>query len=163
MHIQSRLPLRPWNILPLLLLPATLSMTGCREPAPPEKPDPEVWLERLEQDRRRHDPRHFAEVDLGEFAVTVTQPDDPSIFFVRFHLYGVVPESLLERFEQLRDTHNKRLRDTVLGTTQKCRVDELDDPSLTWLKSDLLTAINRLVQAPILKDVAFADFTFERG
>lgn len=149
---------------------ALLFVLGCSEPAPPEEPDPKVVLERFEKDRRRHDPKEFAEVDLGEFTVTLSHKE--SLFCVRFHLYAVVPDPLLEQFDELRVTHNERLRETVRGTTQRfaahdddddSQLEELNDPSLTWLKSDLTTAINQLLQVPIVKDVAFAEYTFERG
>jgi hypothetical protein len=141
---------------------------GCSEPELAEEPDPKVMLERFEKDRRHHDPQEFAEVDLGEFTVTLSHQE--SLFCVRFHLYAVVPDPLLEQFDELRVTHNERLRETVRGTTQRFasddddnQWDELNDPSLTWLKSDLTTAINQLLQVPIVKDVAFAEYTFEQG
>ena len=147
----------------LLLLFAVLmgSICGCAEPELDMVTDAGTLLERYEKDRRRHDPLHFSEVDLGEF--TVTKPQKPAIFFIRFHLYAVVPDGLVDQFNEVVLTHGQRIRDKVSEATQRCEIDQLKDPSLGWLKSELITSINRIVQSPLLRDVVFADFSLERG
>lgn len=115
----------------------------------------------LVQDRRRHDPLHFSEMDLGQF--TVTQRHNLSIFYIRFHLYAVVPDTLVEEFTERLQTHGERVRATVRETAQGCDLDQLNEPTLAWLKTELISSINREVQATVVRDVAFADFSFERG
>jgi len=93
----------------------------------------------------------------------VTQRREPSIFYIRFHLYGVVPDGLVDEFGRLLADHDKTVRATVREVSQQCDVDQLDDPSLGRLKSEMISSINRILQAPMLRDVVFGDFSFERG
>ncbi len=123
--------------------------------------DTTSMLEQYEKDRRRHDPQHFSEVDLGEY--TISLREEPSIFYVRFHLWGVLPDGLNEEFSKLYPTRTETLRGKVIEVTTQCKPDELNDPLLARLKSELIPSINRVLQAPLLRDVVFADFSFERG
>jgi hypothetical protein len=118
-------------------------------------------LSRYERDRRRHDPLHFSEIDLGEY--TVTQRHDPLMVYIRFHLYAIIPDHLLAEFEQLRHTHNERIRSCIREVAQRSEPDQLSDPSLSWLKAELTSGISRSLQAPILRDVVFAEFSSQRG
>ena len=138
-----------------------ISCSGCGKSDSQALLDTGSLLQRYESDRRRHDPVFFSEFDLGEF--TVTQRHEPSIFYIRFHLYGVVPDRLVEEVEKLMETHGERVRAMVREAAQRCDVAQLDDPSLGWLKSELITSINRSLQAPMLRDVVFSEFSFERG
>jgi hypothetical protein len=135
--------------------------SGCGKSEQPPVLDVGTLLARYERDRRRHDPVYFSEIDLGEF--TVTQRHEPAIFYIRFHLFGVVPEELVQEAETLLVTHGERVRARVREAAQRCEADQLNDPSLGWLKSELITSINRSLQAPMLRDVVFAEFSFERG
>ncbi len=120
-------------------------------------------LERYEKDRRRHDPNHFSEVDLGEYTVSKKSNNSDSIYYVRFHLYGVVPDALISEFDKTLAAHGKTLRDRVLKVSNECKLNQLNDPSLGWLKSEMISSINRTLQAPLLRDVVFSEFSFERG
>jgi hypothetical protein len=147
----------------LLVLLSCLSVgtiSGCGASAD-DVLDASALLERYERDRRKHDPLHFSEVDLGEF--TVTQHRDPSIYYIRFHLYAVIPDSLVDQFEELRQSHGERVKASVRESVQSCDLDHLDDPALGWLKSEMIASINQVLQAPILRDVAFSEFSLERG
>ena len=162
MNTNPALPTRVTTVFALVLAAVVVSNCGCGGSSETTtEPNASALLERIEEDRRRHDPLHFSEVDLGQF--TVTQRHEPSIFYIRFHLYGVVPDGNMEKFNELLQTHTERLRAKVREAVQKCDVDHLNDPSLGWLKSELIASINHIVQAPMLRDVVFADFSFERG
>ena len=91
------------------------------------------------------------------------QSREPAIFFIRFHLYAVVSDKELEEFAELLVTHGERIRGKIRETVQSSELDQLEDPTLGWLKSELIQWINRSVNTPILRDVVFADFSFERG
>lgn len=118
-------------------------------------------LDRYERDRRRHDPVAFSEIDLGDFVVT--QRHEPAIFFVRFHLYGVVPNTQMDDFSKMLEAHSELVRSTIRETVQGTELEQLNDPALGALKSDMILAINRSLQARILRDVVFGEFSFERG
>ncbi|MHB0956609.1 MAG: hypothetical protein ACYC0X_09605 [Pirellulaceae bacterium] len=150
----------------LLSTVGLLNILGCGEHKPNAVLDATALLERYEKVRQRHDPDHFSEVDLGQFTVTqrpTTSQRDPAIFFIRFHLFAVVSDSELEEFTELLETHGERIRGKIRETVQSSELAQFEDPSLGWLKSELIQWINRSVSAPILRDVVFADFSFERG
>jgi hypothetical protein len=184
--------------------------------------DAAALLERIEQDRRRHDPHAYSELDLGEFTITwrggtaaspetdgrhanaeeehapkdaskdshaqqaehaqQTEPAQetphapptsdqqpatsnlpPPTLIIRFHLYAVVSDNQLEECRVLLETHGERVRSQVRETVQGSAQTQLEDPALGWLKSDLIQSINQSLQAPILRDVAFAEFALDRA
>ena len=153
--------IRVSSVFGLFLAAAIVSTCGCGGSDSEAVVDAAALLERYEKDQRRHDPLHFSEVDLGEF--TVTQRRHPSIYFVRFHLYGVVPDEALDRFNGLLQRHQERVRSQVREATQKCVAEQFNDASLGGLRSELITSINHTIQAAILRDVVFSEFSFERG
>ena len=145
--------LRQWItwLLAAWLVSVLATSLGCGERETGTVLDASALLDRYEKDRRRHDPVHFSEVDVGDF--TVTKRREPAIFYIRFRLYAIVPDNLLEEFANLRETHGERLRGQVREAVQSCDIDQLDDPSLGWLKSELIRSLNRSLEAPILRDV----------
>ncbi|MFO7902121.1 MAG: hypothetical protein ACQESR_10730 [Planctomycetota bacterium] len=146
---------------PIFLFGAILAATfGCGDSERASVVDARSLLERYQEDRRRHDPLHFSEVEIGKFAVT--QRREPAIFYIRFHLFGVVPDDRLDRFKSRMETYGERVRAEVRTTTQKCELKKLNDPSLKWLKSELISSINRVVGDPMLRDVVFSEFSLER-
>ncbi|MBM4088037.1 MAG: hypothetical protein FJ276_01205 [Planctomycetes bacterium] len=147
----------------LLLTTAILTalVTGCGKEQTQAVVDAGELLETYELDRRHHDPVFFSEVDLGEF--TVTQRREPDILVVRFHLYGVVPDKYLEQFNALVVSHGERIRSEVREAVQAGSLEQLGDPTLGWLKSELISSINGVLDTRMLRDVVFGDFSFERG
>jgi hypothetical protein len=135
--------------------------SGCGVGSSDDMLDAQALLDRYQQDRRRHDPIHFSEVDLGEFYITKRY--SPSIYYVRFHIYGVVPENQLDQFSEILQPHTQRVRDAVIAAVQRSELEHLDDPSLGWLKSELILTINRNLQMRMLRDVVFTDYSLERG
>jgi len=134
---------------------------GCGQGEADSLMDAQALLARYEEHRRRHDPLHFSEVEVGEF--TVTKRHDPKIYYMRFHLFAVVPDDLVDRFHGLLQTHGERMRAEVRAATQRCDLEKFNETSMEWLKSELITSINRLVREPIVRDVAFGQFSLELG
>ncbi len=145
----------------LLLVVACSVLAGCSKPKEDGMLDATALLAQYEQDRRRHDPLHFSEVDLGDF--DVTRAHNSAILYIRFHLYAIVPDGLVPQFEELQKTHGQRVKQEVRETVQSCGLDQLNDPGLGWLKSKLISSINEVIQAPLVRDVAFSEFSIERG
>jgi hypothetical protein len=207
--MKARAIIRCIHSLGVLLFAAPLlSLAGCGGEQPTAVFDATVLLERYEQDRHRHDPHAYSEVDLGEFTVTwreqpkevdrgkstdtprrepsetksgqsAAPPPEPSkaapgtsaaapppelaSLIIRFHLYGVVADGHLEEFSKLLETRGERVRSQVREAVQSSEREQLDDPTLGWLKSELIQSINQSLQAPILRDAVFGDFALERG
>jgi flagellar basal body-associated protein FliL len=119
-------------------------------------------LDRYEHENVRHDPRTFIEVDLGEYFVTYRQGADKPTFAVRFQMHGVIHENDESKFHQALAEHRDRMRDGVLSTVQRCDLDHLYEPTMAWLKAELVPEINRSLKTRALRDVVFNDFSFEQ-
>lgn len=149
------------NILVLVIVVTALSGSGCGDREPIEILDAQSLLDRYELDRRRHDPTSFSEVDLGQFYVSLR--DDRCTYQVGFHMFGVIPDDQLSRFQQLIEPCAQRVRDAVIRTVQGSAPDQLRAPSLEWLKGQLLDAVNQCLRMRILRDVVFTEFSFEQN
>ncbi len=149
------------NILELVIVVTALLGSGCGDSQPTEILDAQSLLNRYELDRRRHDPTNFREVDLGQFYVSLR--DDRCNYQVRFHMFGVLPDDQLSRFEQTIEPYSQRVRDAVIRTVQGSAPDQLRAPSLQWLKGQLLDAVNQCLRTRILRDVVFTEFSFEQN
>lgn len=146
--------------LALLLAVPLAVISGCGDAEHNSVMDARALLERYQKDRRRHDPLNFSEVEIGKFAVT--QRHKPSIFYIRFHLFAVVPDELLDQFNRHFGNYSERIRADVRATTQNCELKKLNDPALKWLKSELISSINQVIGEPLVRDVVFSEFSLER-
>jgi flagellar basal body-associated protein FliL len=149
------------TISALVMMHLALFCSGCGNSEPMEMLDAQALLDRYEQDRRRHDPNSFSEIDLGQFYVSLHQ--DPATYQVRFHIFGVIPDNQMSRFQDRIEPCTQRVRDAVISAVQRSEIDQLRDPSLGWLKAELLDAINQSLQMRILRDIVFTEFSFERN
>jgi flagellar basal body-associated protein FliL len=61
------------------------------------------------------------------------------------------------------EPYAQRVRDAVISAVQRSDLDQLRDPSLGWLKAELLATINQSLQMRILRDIVFTEFSFERN
>lgn len=117
------------------------------------------------------DAEGFVEIDLGEFFVTRKEDiegklDDatvPQILVVRFHLYGVVHEHHEDQFVEQLEERRERMRDTVIASIQASELQHLTDPTLGWMRSELVPGINRTLRTRHLHDVVFSAFSIEHG
>lgn len=125
--------------------------------------DVEKILTMIAGKEKKHDPRLYTEVDLGQFRVTRPGTDDDEIFVVKFHVYGVLNEQDQPKFERSAEGRQQRLRDAVLSVVHRAEFDQLLDPALDAVKSDLVSAINRMLENDLLRDVAFSSFSMERN
>jgi hypothetical protein len=139
-----------------------LLMSGCG--AKDEEPilvDARALLDRYQQERLRHDPRHFSEIELGEFFVT--QRRDAALLSIRVRLVAVVSDTQLDQFQTLLQGRLERVHATIRQTIQRAGPAQLDEGSLDSLKSELIRSINGCLEKRIVQDVAFAKFSLERG
>lgn len=123
--------------------------------------DVERILSLIADKEKKHDPRLYMEVDLGEFRVTRPGVDDEEIYVVKFHIYGVLNEQHQLPFEESAAGRQQRLRDAVLSVVHRTEFDQLMEPSLDQVKSELVTAINRILESDFIRDVAFSTFSME--
>ena len=114
----------------------------------------------LIQGEKPGEARNLIEVDLGRFRVS--HAVDNGQVLVQFHLIGLIPQPKQTHLAELLPQYDKRLRDAVISLVQKMDTDQLMDPSLAFFKTEIVAAINRVLNEPILKDVAFSDFSLDQ-
>lgn len=132
-------------------------------PASKHVADVEKILSLIAGKERKHDPRLYLETDLGEFRVTHSGVEPDEIFVLKFHIYGVLHEQDLVNFANSTEGREQRLRDAVLSVVHRAEYEQLLDPALDAVKSNLATAINRVLESDFVRDVAFSSFSMERN
>jgi len=120
-------------------------------------------LDLLEAQNKRHDPKNYVEVDLGKYKVTHVLDHEQGYLLVEFHLFGVLSKTKQEEFAHSLPLFEQRLRGAVIDLIQHSETEQLSSPNLEYLKAELVTAINRTLQARVLKDVAFSNFALDRS
>jgi hypothetical protein len=116
----------------------------------------------LIQEQQKLDPRNFVESDLGRFRVTHPLGGDQGQMHVQFQLVAILPLARKERLGQVLPHVESRVRDAIISLVQRTETEYLTDPSLEYFKSEVVTTINRVLQEPLLVDVAFSDFSMDR-
>ena len=132
-----------------------------KEEASSQAGDVERILSLIADKEKKHDPRLYVEVDLGEFRVTRPGRDEDEIVVVKFQIFGVLNERDKPKFDESALGREQRLRDAVLSVVHSSELDELMDPALDQVKSELVAAINRILENDFLRDVAFSTFSME--
>ena len=100
------------------------------------------------------------EVDLGEYSITVSQPNTSTALRVDFHLYGTVLEGDQTELTSLLDRNVHRFRDQVLYEIRNSESSDLADPGLALIKRRILEKSNALFDSPILRSVVFSQFSY---
>ncbi len=100
------------------------------------------------------------EVDLGEYAITVSQPNSNLALRVDFHLFGTVAEEDEAEFKKLYERHLKRFRDQILFEIRNSEVEDLADAALGLIKRRILETSNALFGKPLLRSVVFSQFSY---
>ena len=152
-----------WVLLAFLLGSLLASLVGCSGETTEAQQieDPAKLLESYDNSRRRHDPIRFEEVDLGEFFTTRYVPGKGT-YAVSFHLYAVVDRQHREELTKAKTKREKRMRDAIFTTLAKTELEYFREPTLAWIRSELMTAINRSLQTRVVRDVVFGEFSFEK-
>lgn len=148
---------------PLLLTAGCLSviLSGCgSDNSSDVLVDARTLLDRYQQDRVRNDPRHFSEVDLGEYFVRQWRED--AAYYIRFRLYAVVPDSQSDLFAKTLEVRTERVRAAVRVAVQQAGPDQLLEPTLDWLKSELIHDVNEALGRRLVRDVVFESFLFNQ-
>jgi flagellar basal body-associated protein FliL len=101
-----------------------------------------------------------AEVDLGEFTVTVYQHASSSTQFISFHLYGTVRHKSLSEFNARYEESKHRIRDNVIVIVRSAEMSDLTDAGLGLIKRRVLETTNKTLGKPLLQGVVFSDFSF---
>jgi flagellar FliL protein len=100
------------------------------------------------------------EIDLGEYSITITQPNSPTAIRVDFHLVGTALEEESKDVQSAFDNSVHRFRDMVISEIRHLENNDLADPGLGLIKRRILEKSNALFGKPILKSVVFPDFSY---
>jgi hypothetical protein len=158
---------RVTGMMPLLMVVATVSLfpllAGCgSETKAATAMDGIELLDLLEQQDKRHDPNAFIEISLGDYLVSRRGLNGEGILVVRFQLFGIVAQTQQEKLTHDLPAYEKRVRDAVISLVQRTDIDQLTDPNLAYLKSEITLATNHVLQGRLIKDVVFSNFSLER-
>ena len=152
-----------WNLLALALLGCTaLTSLSCSSSEVQSAASLETTeiLELIGAGQRRNDPQNDIEIDLGKFRVTHAVGEDGEVLLlVDFQLYGVVSKQQQVALEAALPTYSNRLRDAVISLVQSIDTEHLTDPSLAFLKAEMIAGINRILHERLIKDVVFSNFS----
>jgi flagellar basal body-associated protein FliL len=108
----------------------------------------------------QNDPRSDVEIDLGTFRVThAVGRDDEILLLVDFQLYGVLSQHKQVALDAALPGYSNRVRDAIISLVQSIDTEHLTDPSLAFLKSEIIASINRVLQQRLVKDVVFSNFS----
>jgi hypothetical protein len=151
---------RRFLLLCSALVPALAG--GCAQPAASTPELDASELISLFLERQHVDARNFVEVDLGRFRVTHKLTTGEGQLHVQFHLYGILPQERAPKLAELWPQYEKRARDAIISLCQRTETEHLADPSLTLFKEEIVAAVNRVLQARLIVDVAFSDFSTDR-
>jgi len=152
----------PWLLLALAtaLLPV---LSGCGgETKAATAVDGIELLDLLEQQDKQHDPRAFVEISLGDYMVSRRGLGGQGILVVRFQLFGIVAAMEQEKLTHELPAHEKRIRDAVISLTQRTDLDQIADPNLAYMKSEITLATNDVLRGRLIKNVVFSNFSLER-
>ena len=117
-------------------------------------------LELISEGREEYDPRGDIEVDLGRFRVTHSVGDTEEVLLlVDFQLFAVLSGQKQAALEAALPAYSNRLRDMVISLLQSVDTEHLTDPSLAYLRAEMIAGINRVLQQRLVKDVAFSNFS----
>ena len=101
------------------------------------------------------------ELEMGKFRITHVSTGNEGQILVQFHLYGILLEQQQAKLATIYPQYEKRVRDAIISLVQRSDTDHLTDPSLVFFKTEVVAAINNVLQAPLLQDVVFSDFSID--
>jgi hypothetical protein len=102
----------------------------------------------------------FAEVELGEFTITVARLEKNVTRNVSFQLFGGVPADEKEEFTHHFEGVKHRICDDIDTIVRGADEAALSDPGLSLIKRRILDNTNRSLGKPYLKGVYLNEFTY---
>ena len=67
------------------------------------------------------------------------------------------------RFLQRLLQRNQRMRDSVISIIQRTKIEDFSEPSMNWMRAELIPAVNRILKTSSVRDVVFTEFAIERS
>jgi hypothetical protein len=106
------------------------------------------------------DRKNMVEIQLGDYAITISQRNSSTALRADFTLAGTVLSKDENEFANLMEKHPARFREIVLYEFRNSEREDLDDPQLGLIKRRILERSNTLFGKPIIKKLMFPDFSY---
>lgn len=100
------------------------------------------------------------EFDLGEFMITLAQPDKNRTLHIDFHLYGTVPADEQHEMEARYTKFQQRIVEQVEIIVRSADEADLTDPGLSLIKRKILDKTNRILGKQYFQDVHLNKYSF---
>lgn len=117
-------------------------------------------LDLLDGKNERLNLEKYAEVEIGSFKMTLPARDGGESLRVKFRLFAIVPDGHKGTFEAELPKYEKRIRDAVISLVSSTDHELLAEPSLGYLKGEVVATLNRILQQRMVRDAAFSSFSF---
>lgn len=115
----------------------------------------------LSAHRSEADTKSLAEVDLGEFRVSLAAPRGAAdAGHVEFHVFGQVARRNRDEVVKLLAQNEPEWRRRMLLLVRGLASNELDEPKLETLRSGIVAAANAALGTKLIKNVGFYRFSF---
>ncbi len=103
----------------------------------------------------------LVEVDLGEFRITLPGPyTERKQAEIHFRAFGQVAHRDLKLIRETLEKNGPDLQNRLLMVVRQMKMREIQEPSLTALRSSIATAINDTLPGDPLQSVGFYHFGF---
>jgi len=101
------------------------------------------------------------EVDLGKFRLTLPRPvESADMAEIQFHAFGQVANRDLDKVSEALQTHGPELRHRLLIAARQLEFENIEDPQLDLLGSQIATLINETLPGDPLQSVGFYRFAY---
>jgi hypothetical protein len=110
----------------------------------------------LEQARSAAQQTGLAEVDIGTFHLTLPKsPETDSLTDVELHLFGTVPRYRVPVVERQLKAEEYRLRHELIAAVRAAPVEQLAEPNLTQLRTQIETVVNGILEEAPVNAIGF--------
>jgi hypothetical protein len=148
-HLRLR-PRRRWHWRPALALLTMIALPGCFDgSAILQAHEKETNLVRLD------------EVDIGEYRITLPHaPGRTGGGVIEFHVFGQVARRDRDKVASALQFNSAEIRYRVLLLTRGLTQEQLDEPKLTTLRTQITKIANASLETKMVRNVGFYRFAF---
>lgn len=101
------------------------------------------------------------EVDLGKFRLTLPRPpQSDEMAEIQFHVFGQVANRDLDAVTESLETYGPELRHRLLLAARELQLEDIEDPQLDLLRTQIATVINETLPGEPLQSVGFYRFAY---
>ncbi len=99
-----------------------------------------------------------AEVDLGQYAATIWQPERQTSLLISFQLYGTVKAAQAAEFEARYEEKKHRIRERLLVAARQLSLEDVTDPTLANLRSMAVKIVNEGLGKRMVDSIVVSEF-----